>query len=292
MNFSSIKFFAQTEAESNLAQKHFFDLGYKWADTQNQVQMKWSRECWYSGFADGDLCRDDCDVNHHHRLVTLTELADMSILHRNDVNDANYSLTVASDRLDHPIFKSSIGIFHTYSDNNGEWIECKSINDKTTGLKALPVREALSVETTQTIKVKGLENLIEGPAALQAALNGQTVQLSLEPWEEKHWDDFIPGVDETSTKIFFTGFHGEQKIFFRIKPKTISINGIEVPAPMNQTLKEGIEFFYLDDSNPDGYNSGVHDNSYSNKFKYGWWDSEEKIKLVVEALRKAFEVQS
>lgn len=211
---------------------------------------------------------------------------DLVVLNRSDVSDANFSLAVASDRPDHPIFKTSKGIFFTYSDNKNKWIECRSINNKTTGLKALPVKEA--VETNQTIKVKGFENLIGGTVALQAVLNGQTVQLSLEPWEKKHWDDFIPGIDETSTKVFFTEFHGEQKVFFRIKPKTININGIEVPAPFKPNVDE--KFWHLYPSMGRGYNftTSIDSDHYE---QFGAWRTEKEIKQVVEALRKVLGVQ-
>lgn len=208
---------------------------------------------------------------------------DLVVLNRNDVSDANYSITVASDRPDHPVFKSSTGIFHTYSENNSKWVECKSINDKTSGLKAVAV---------ETIKVKGFEDLIDGKAALAAALAGEEVQISLEPWDEIRWTDFIPDTDDTSTKLFFTGFYDERKVFFRIKPKAITINGIEVPAPFFHRPEVGQIILYLDDSEPQGFTgekfSGLHDAD----FNFGWWDSEEKIKMVVDALRKVFEVQS
>ena len=144
------------------------------------------------------------------------------------------------------------------------------------------------VTSMQTIKVKGLEDLIGGTVALQAVLNGQTVQLSLEPWEEKHWDDFIPGIDETSTKVFFTEFHGEQKVFFRIKPKTININGIEVPAPFKPNVNE--KFWHLYPSMCRGYNftTSIDSDHYE---QFGAWRTEKEIKQVVEALRKVLGVQ-
>lgn len=207
---------------------------------------------------------------------------DLVVLNRNDVSDANYSITIASDRPDYPVFKSSTGIFHTYSENNSKWVECKSINDKTSGLKAVAV---------ETIKVKGFEDLIDGKAALAAALAGEKVQISLEPWDEIRWTDFIPDTDDTSTKLFFTGFYDERKVFFRIKPKTITINGIEVPAPFSHRPEVGQVIFYLDDSEPQGFTSEKYSGLHDADFNYGWWVSEEKIKMVVDALRKVFEVQ-
>ena len=146
----------------------------------------------------------------------------------------------------------------------------------------------IKTETSiQTIKVNGLEDLIEGPVALQAVLNGQTVQLSFEPWEDKYWDDFIPGIDATSTKIFFTGFHDERKVFFRIKPKTISIRGIEVPAPFEP--KDGDTVWHLNTHSGCGY--GMNSWSDDGNHSFMLWRTEKEIKQVVEALRKVFEVQ-
>ena len=139
----------------------------------------------------------------------------------------------------------------------------------------------------QTIKVKGFEDLIDGKAALAAALAGEKVQLSLEPWEEKHWDDFIPGIDETSTKVFFTDFHGEQKIFFRIKPKTISINGIEVPAPIQPQHYQDV--WVISGLQENGYTKTI--NKDGDDYPLGCWATEHHIKKVLAALHNAFEVQ-
>lgn len=227
--------------------------------------------------------------------ITIEKLKDEVVLHVNSPQDANYSMAVASDRPDYPVFKSSEGVFHTYSDNNNKWVECNSINDKTTGLKALPERQPVVEAETTTIKVKGLENLIEGPVALQAALDGQLVQFSVEPWEEKQWDTYNPQEDEISAKVFFTGMSVDmRKVFFRIKPKTISINGIELPAPNFHKPNDGCSVWWLDDSArfKRGYHGsenfiGDDDDSWA----FGWWDSEKKIEQVVAALRKVFEVQ-
>lgn len=74
---------------------------------------------------------------------------------------------------------------------------------------------------------------------------------------------------------------------FRLKPRTISINGIEVPAPFKPTEDCGV--FILDD----GKTSGWYHYSYevygdnTNQF-IGIWRTEEEIKQVVAALRKVF----
>ena len=70
---------------------------------------------------------------------------------------------------------------------------------------------------------------------------------------------------------------------FRLKPRTITINDIEVPAPFEP--EEGGEYWYITDCeagyekarNRDGYRVGI-----------AGWRSEEEIKQVVAALRSVF----
>jgi len=76
---------------------------------------------------------------------------------------------------------------------------------------------------------------------------------------------------------------------FRIAPRTITINGIEVPAPFEP--KEGDECFILDVESEDGFyrfsygeNSGFH----KKLIQLGAWRTEEEIKQVVAALRQVF----
>lgn len=224
--------------------------------------------------------------------LTIPTLQDLVVLHRNLPEDANYSLVVASDRPDFDIFKSSEGVFYSFAENNQKWVICKSITEKTTGLKKLLPKGQPSGASAEfkTIKVEGLEGLVDGTAALTAALAGETVQISVEPWEEKNWDTFNPLEDDLSTKVFFTGMsEGVQKVFFRIKPKTILINGVEVPAPF--TPIEGDTFYYLNDGEECGYIKCEHDWAFDPKdLIFGAWRTEEEIKQVVAALRKVFEV--
>ena len=72
---------------------------------------------------------------------------------------------------------------------------------------------------------------------------------------------------------------------FRLKPRTITINNIEVPAPFEP--KGGDEIYFLDDDDLNGYNSAY----YSDQFSfYGYWRSEAEIKQVVAALRSVFNI--
>ena len=79
---------------------------------------------------------------------------------------------------------------------------------------------------------------------------------------------------------------------FRLKPRTISINGIEVPAPFEP--KNGEDFYYLDCTS-DNYGGwaktawrNIKSDSFKNNTVFGAWRTEEEIKQVVAALRQVF----
>lgn len=72
---------------------------------------------------------------------------------------------------------------------------------------------------------------------------------------------------------------------FRLKPRTITINGIEVPTPFEP--KDGDAVFALDNANPDGFSSFVFDSDFFT-INFGAWRTEEEIKQVVAALRQVF----
>jgi len=74
---------------------------------------------------------------------------------------------------------------------------------------------------------------------------------------------------------------------FRLKPRTITLNGIEVPAPFEP--KEDCIVFIIDDSKTSGYRSYDYELGFDNKVDFiGMWQSEEEIKQVVKALRSVF----
>ena len=70
---------------------------------------------------------------------------------------------------------------------------------------------------------------------------------------------------------------------FRLKPRTITINGIEVPAPFEP--KEGEIYWYLTDSS---YGYGCVENKECCRVGIAPWRTEEEIKQVVAALRQVF----
>ncbi|MFU8928333.1 hypothetical protein [Acinetobacter puyangensis] len=76
-----------------------------------------------------------------------------------------------------------------------------------------------------------------------------------------------------------------------LKPRTINLNGIEVPAPFEP--KVGEKYWHLSNETILGYGWDESENSEYDKrvLTLGAWRNEEEIKQVVAALRKVFEVK-
>ena len=112
--------------------------------------------------------------------------------------------------------------------------------------------------------------LISGKEALIALANGEDVQASVNGFD---WKDAV----EYGLVYFLNG-----DAYFRLKPRTILINGIEVPAPFEP--KPG-ELYY----HPCGYRECGYWFNTNDGFDYlGAWRTEEEIKQVVAALRQVF----
>ena len=74
---------------------------------------------------------------------------------------------------------------------------------------------------------------------------------------------------------------------FRLKPRTITINGIEVPAPFKPEL--GDNFYYITAGCENGYSfRRLHDDTPEYLFSIGAWRTEDEVKQVITALRKVF----
>ena len=120
-----------------------------------------------------------------------------------------------------------------------------------------------------------MTNLISGKEALIALANGECVEYtnSCTPsWHELS----VSGV--SINEIISPKFNK-----FRLKPRTISINGIEVPAPFKP--KEGETYWFITDSEC-GYN--CVENKEGCRVGIAAWRTEDEIKQVVEALRQIF----
>ena len=120
-----------------------------------------------------------------------------------------------------------------------------------------------------------MSELIGGKEALIALANGKEVLI-----RSRHWDNFDDLTQDFSLNVFFM-----DEYEFKLKPRTITINGIEVPAPFEP--KEGERFYYFSDEYTTGYASAERTGFYGD-MRLGAWSTEEEIKQVVAALRSIF----
>jgi len=114
--------------------------------------------------------------------------------------------------------------------------------------------------------------LISGKEALIALANGEDVE-----WRHPERDWFKAPQCGMRTQDFFSGVYQ-----FRLKPRTISINGIEVPAPFEP--KEYEDCYMLTDL----YEHGYTRTSWKYSKSVPAWRTKEEIKQVVAALRQVF----
>ena len=125
-----------------------------------------------------------------------------------------------------------------------------------------------------------MPNLISGKEALIALANGEEVEYWCEtdPSIQKRWTP-IKALNEYKLSYFL---ENKPRFEFRIKPKTISLNGIEIPAPFEPKDKDNgyvidlvVSSNHWNESDPETYRVGA-------------WRTEEEIKQVVAALRQIF----
>ena len=122
-----------------------------------------------------------------------------------------------------------------------------------------------------------MSELISSKEAKLAWANSEDVQVKYNGIEK--WSSL-----NASSKFCISNF--ENPLFtFRLKPRTIKLNGIEVPAPFEP--KEGERFYYFSDEYTTGYASAERTGFYGD-MRLGAWRTEEEIKQVVAALRSVF----
>lgn len=130
-----------------------------------------------------------------------------------------------------------------------------------------------------------MSNLISGKEALIALANGDDVEYRVNDsgeWVILNGDEYFP------VKYVLDGYDGRDESYkFRLKPRTITLNGIEVPAPFEP--KEGDLFWHISPEYEKGYGRTMYnDGNVDTWQQFGAWRIEEEIKQVVEALRSVF----
>ena len=123
-----------------------------------------------------------------------------------------------------------------------------------------------------------MSELISEVEAFTAWKNGEQVEIydESESWHPLHRDHGL------------CVFDSKGRVKFRVKPRTITINGIEVPAPFEPT--HGEKYFYLNLQRECLYAAKEFNGNYSDNsaVELGSWRTEEEIKQVVAALRQVF----
>ena len=125
-----------------------------------------------------------------------------------------------------------------------------------------------------------MSELISGKEAKLAWANGEQLQISNTIVGEDFYD-----MDDSKTtlNIFDLDFYK-----FRLKPRTITLNNIEIPAPFEP--KEGDKYYHISIQTSLGYGwDEWEDSDYDARASiFGAWQTEEEIKQVVSALRSVF----
>ena len=120
------------------------------------------------------------------------------------------------------------------------------------------------------------KGLISGKEALIALANGEEVEF----YYIGDWHSLI--YSNVHVKCVLN-----ESYKFRIKPKTILLNGIEIPAPFEP--KDGDEVYFIDCVTSEGYSSDVIGRGCEDRWiQFGAWRTEDEIKQVVAALLKVF----
>ena len=119
-----------------------------------------------------------------------------------------------------------------------------------------------------------MSELISGKEALIALANGEDVEYYKHKWMDVNR---LSVRDLTSSDNMYK---------FRLKPRTITLNGIEVPAPFKP--KDGDTVFVLANFLQQGYLECKYPTFEGHVFQFGAWRTEEEIKQVVAALREVF----
>ena len=124
-----------------------------------------------------------------------------------------------------------------------------------------------------------MSKLISGKEALIALANGEEVECRA---YEKNWIN-------ANSKYHHLSLFFNDSFQFRLKPHTITINGVEVPAPFNGELSHKQYTYVLNTASPDGYGHiKFYDGNVQPLF---CWTDEDEIKQVVSALRSVFKPQ-
>lgn len=260
---NNYKIRVNNEAESREAQELFFALGYKKGVCTSGEYPATIVAVVESLHRDTPFYSRALSLNHdaHKDYIglTLPQLHDLVVLHRNDIDDANWE-TEGDDQ----IYEDSSGKSFIFREQG--WDE----------LQRHEMRQAMWEKTKpKTQTTENEQGLISGADALRALADGETVEV-----KRIHDNEWKPA------QIFGVSvFTDSETTSFRLKPCTVKLE-IEVPAPFEP--KVGDIYFIVHPAFKSGYtcNTFVDTEKHKEFVKYGAWRTVEDIKIVVEQLRK------
>ena len=122
-----------------------------------------------------------------------------------------------------------------------------------------------------------MSELISGKEALIAIGKGKEIE-----YKFKDSNGWMP-----QNCLTIDGYLNNVAIF-RLKPRTITINGVEVPAPFEPKEGDDFRIYYLHGLHERGYD-WMHSTHYREFHLV--WRTESEIKQVVSALRSVFKPQ-
>lgn len=134
-----------------------------------------------------------------------------------------------------------------------------------------------------------MSELINGKEALIALANGESVLYNAPSRDSFFFDASLLKASDIINHQYTTekkGINQTWSIQFKIEPRTITINGIEVPALFEPKLDDVV--YYLTTTKNEGYTWGHFHPSDAQMTQFGAWRTESEIKQVVAALRSIF----
>ncbi|KXZ70368.1 hypothetical protein [Acinetobacter venetianus] len=191
--------------------------------------------------------------------LTLPQLRDLVVLHRNDVNDANFKLFISPSQGCLSLYKASDDVFYAYAEKSKCWDKSRSVGIKNKDLE--PIQASKEDE----------QGLISGAYALRALADGKEVELRD---KENNW--------VRANNHHLVGLFLGNAFDFRLKPRTITLN-VGIPAPFEP--KVGDVVWCLSELSEKGYEARTAYDAEDFIPHIAYWRTEEEIKQVVVALR-------
>lgn len=249
------------EAESKEAQDLFFELGCEWRDSKKDIS---NLDAVYIYADDEILTFGFNEFNFRgsaNTELTLPQLRDLVVLHRNDVKDATHEAACGTY-----LFLDSSGDWHFFHKHEAVFY---TIDGDISTFVDMPIT-LIKEQTQQPTEIE--QGLISGADAKLAWAKGEILEV-----------DTGCGWEELTNNYVLAVFEYE-RYKLRLKPRTIKLE-LEIPAPFEPKVGDYVYFLCSDETK--GYAETTLEDTPMNWgfVQFGAWRTEEEIKQVVAALR-------